>query len=700
MKILHLNKRNILLTIFVSIVLLLPFMVGAADSDPAGEGEAMKELSWLQSGLWSLVSTVFGFFVTAGGMLLNIGVTKFVVGFGEQFTDFGIGFAVNNLWVVMRDFFNLFFIFGLVYIGFQMILKSGDTNARRLLVHIILAALLVNFSLFFTKVIIDFGNIAATQIANAFPEGTVAGDIGVADTFMNVLGLQGTLAGGDAVGLNAINQAGGYTYILGTMILYIIMAFVFAAGGILLLIRFIVLNIYMILSPLMFLGWVFPALASYSAAYWKAFLGRVFFAPAYLLMVYFAFVVLDSFASLLTNTSNYSEMFQPGAGAIASISSTLPFFIFTAVFLIAAIVVGQKMGVEGANLAVSLGKGGARRIRSGATRVAISTANRTGGYVAHSAASSQGFRSFAARNKVGEYAHKATLAVGSGYEKRQKEKVENDKKYAEKLGEIKTRDPISKQLLPEIKTQIGTNIRKTINENQSYKKIESNRKQAENNIQATKASLTTKENELAKEKERNRVKLQDLENKLKKETDSEAKANIEVEIAKAKEETKASEDKLSSEVTTLGTTLKAQTTVLEKAKGDETDMLKNLTESEEGKIRFKNQLTLAERKERESETYSSSKTKAGAMATTAVVGGEAVGAMAVAPPVILAPVVTNSFASDAGASGRELRKIYGNDGVPKMRTEKKVKELRLQKDVEKELLGNNDGSSTKTEDKS
>ena len=107
--------------------------------------------SGLKSVLWTIVNVVFGWMVWASGLLLNLAITKYVVGFGAVFESSGLGYSVNTLWATVRDIFNLTFIFGLVYIGFKMIFNSGDSNAKRMLGSLILAALLVNFSLFITK---------------------------------------------------------------------------------------------------------------------------------------------------------------------------------------------------------------------------------------------------------------------------------------------------------------------------------------------------------------------------------------------------------------------------------------------------------------------------------------------------------------------------------------------------------------------
>ncbi len=369
------TKKNIsILALVATIVLVVPSLVLGATA------ESTPEAGWLEKILWTFVVGVFGTLVYIAGQLLNVAVETYTIGFGNQFIDLGLGFAVNNLWETVRDIFNLTFIFGLVYIGFKMILNTGDTNARRMLVHIILAALLVNFSLFFTKFVIDFSNVAAAQVAQGFynagvPDGEHV--VGFTSIFKNNLESAQNLAQG---------KASGFTYIFFTMVMLIIMAFVFFAGAILLMIRFVVLNLYMILSPIMFLGWVFPALSSYSEKYWSGFLSRAFFAPAYLLMLYFAFIIMQQYAGLINSGGSFQQLFTGTSETTLAhtFATTIPFFAMICIFLIASVVVAQKMSMDGASWVTGFSKkvtmGGVRIVTYPVRAVARTGANATGAY--------------------------------------------------------------------------------------------------------------------------------------------------------------------------------------------------------------------------------------------------------------------------------------------------------------------------------
>jgi hypothetical protein len=328
--------------------------------------------------LYSVVVGFFGMFVYAGGNILDFAITNYVVGFGAAFNGDSYGVAVNALWTNVRDIFNLTFIFGLIYIGFKMIFDSGDSSAKKMLVSLILAALLVNFSLLITKLVIDFSNIAATQFVQSFPS-SGEGDNAVfkiSESFMNTMGITGVFS--NSVNLAELQMGAQFGFIFGTMIVLIIAAFVFLAGGLMLIVRFIALIIYMILSPVMFLGWVFPGLKSVSRKYWNGFLGKAFFAPAFILMLYFANQVLvQTKNSFPTTNENLATVLSEGAKEPKTFGSTLLFFIVASGFLVAALVVGQKLGAEGANTAVALGKRGATKARQLTQRGAKGAMNAT-----------------------------------------------------------------------------------------------------------------------------------------------------------------------------------------------------------------------------------------------------------------------------------------------------------------------------------
>src|SRR3989344_4432205 len=142
-----------------------------------------------------------GFGETVGNMLAYFGMYVFafvtlLFKYAIEFLVFGIGshmlgqlgFVVNTVWTIVRDLCNLVFIFMFLYVGIRLVLTvENPAGARKTLVPLLFAALLVNFSLFFAKAIIDIANVAAVAVYGLFGK---AGEVDIAASVAGSLGLQ------------------------------------------------------------------------------------------------------------------------------------------------------------------------------------------------------------------------------------------------------------------------------------------------------------------------------------------------------------------------------------------------------------------------------------------------------------------------------------------------------------------------------
>lgn len=75
---------------------------------------------------------------------------------------------IRQGWQITRDFSNVFFLLILLYIALSLILglEIGHANPKKMLASVILVAIFINFSLFFTQVIIDTSNVLALVFYN------------------------------------------------------------------------------------------------------------------------------------------------------------------------------------------------------------------------------------------------------------------------------------------------------------------------------------------------------------------------------------------------------------------------------------------------------------------------------------------------------------------------------------------------------
>ncbi|MDB5188686.1 MAG: seg [Candidatus Nomurabacteria bacterium] len=84
----------------------------------------------------------------------------FFIGYSVSDTSYRYGFAVSG-WKLVRDISNIFFIIIMVWTGFSAVFDINNTSMKKVVPALIINAFLINFSLFFTYVVIDISNISA-----------------------------------------------------------------------------------------------------------------------------------------------------------------------------------------------------------------------------------------------------------------------------------------------------------------------------------------------------------------------------------------------------------------------------------------------------------------------------------------------------------------------------------------------------------
>lgn len=233
---------------------------------------------------------------------------------------------VNIGWTAVRDFANMFFIFALLYIAIQTILGLAGGNAKRVLVHIIIAALLVNFSLFATKVVVDAGNIVAvsiwiklktqqgpTQMSSASAK--ILGGLDLQTVFENAKVGSLTNYAKNADVLIAV-YAGGAVFMF-------IAGYMFLAGALMMITRTIMLLLLMVFSPFAFMALGLPKLETYGHQWLDKLLKQTFVAPFFIFMLYITSIVVDkmdiftlsgskgfAFADVLAGGGGYQIIFN------------------------------------------------------------------------------------------------------------------------------------------------------------------------------------------------------------------------------------------------------------------------------------------------------------------------------------------------------------------------------------------------------
>lgn len=316
-----------------------------------------------------------GLFLTGMGTLLDMAIS------GTINSDFYTGLTVINIgWTAVRDFSNLFFIFVLLYIAIMTILGLAGSNTKRWVAHLIIAALLINFSLFTTKIVIDAGN----AIAWGFWDQMNVSSGGSSSPSATLNLLQGfklqsitnpVNSQGQPVSMPATTKIMIY---LGGGIMMLVAGYVFLAGAIMMMVRTVTLILLMILSPFAFLGFALPVAGGFANKWVTKLIGSAFVAPAFIAMLYLVSTIINSPDLFKLTNSQGMSIGAALAGDISSYSIIYN-YIFLIILVLGALTVANavssgagtqagnwaKKGLSGGAAATALGIGAAGRQTAG-----------------------------------------------------------------------------------------------------------------------------------------------------------------------------------------------------------------------------------------------------------------------------------------------------------------------------------------------
>lgn len=311
--------------------------------------------------VYQFVLTFLGFITMMMGNVMDYVLTYFVFGYG-YFYNTAFGGAVEVSWTVIRDLMNVAFIFGLVYIGLRFILFADDGAAKRNLALLIIAALLVNFSLFFAKAIVDVSH----GILYEFNSQVEFVDLDVENSSVDTLSgaIMYTFAISSVVGAGGVNIEGtnGWVMVGLLTLTFLLLSFVFIAVAAILVIRTVVITFLLIFSPIMFIGWVFPSLSNMSSTWLRTFLKQSFLAPIIFLFLYISLIITDAIF-----------MADGSRGALEPTNyQTYSGFVLGIAFLIISLVAAQKLGSSAAGASVKMLDNGRRRLQTRTANMAKS----------------------------------------------------------------------------------------------------------------------------------------------------------------------------------------------------------------------------------------------------------------------------------------------------------------------------------------
>ncbi|MBN2197753.1 hypothetical protein JW698_00940 [Candidatus Wolfebacteria bacterium] len=320
------------------------------------ESIATKAIGWVAGAMGYIAGYIAGAVFYIGGLLIN-----FALDFNNAIL--GDGSIVHVGWPIVLSFANLGFVLAIIIIAFATIFRVQSYAMKQILWKLVVAALLVNFSLVIAGAFINIADMATEIfISKSMPEGKTdfsetlgglfkaqqylkADEIAVANNTLEGL----KEFGGALLGFIAQNFFTAAFTFLGALTLLAI--------AIMLIIRYITLAILLILSPLAWLLWIFPSTQNLWQKWWSNFFRWTFFAPAVSFFLYLTVISIK----------NYSEyvdvlIFKGGVDAGSQMSPVLNASIIGNLVLVIGLLIGglitaNSLGIAFANTSYGWAKG-------------------------------------------------------------------------------------------------------------------------------------------------------------------------------------------------------------------------------------------------------------------------------------------------------------------------------------------------------
>ncbi len=264
--------------------------------------------------------------------------------------------AVEVGWTVSRDIANLGFVLAIIMIAFVTILRIETYQVKKLLVRLVLVALLVNFSLVFAGLFIDFSGV----MTNFFLEQATSGRLPkLGEGLVNATKIHSVLdqkEDEDTIKKNIAGLADDwnkmvvfFTSLFFVAIFTIIVAISLLTLSVMFYIRYIALNLLLILMPIAWLLWIWPDTESHFKKWWGQFLHWVFFAPAVSFFLYLALLIGTAFKKnpIPVNIDSSATLIKDLGAGLGQMISVLG-------ILWGGMYVANQMGVIGASVAQTL----------------------------------------------------------------------------------------------------------------------------------------------------------------------------------------------------------------------------------------------------------------------------------------------------------------------------------------------------------
>ena len=342
-------------------------------------GEALWKCrieSWITQVFCQIMYALIDGIGAAISYIMNLEVNAILWAINPQtYGGFSTNPGVREVWTFMRDLVNLVLIIGMIIIAVATMLRIEKWGWKNTLWKLVVVALLVNFSLIIPGMVIDVSNFLSFYFLNAAKGENANLGLAILKSFgFAISNNQATapafldqgvaqIAGGSETTEGVIDYAARQGYVAKFLLIAIALILIgfFAiltlfATFLVMILRAVLMCILLVVAPLTFASWIFPATASYFRKWWS------FFIQWCLVPVIFSFLLYTSITIL-----NVSQISQ--GGILASIIQLVLF----SMFLVAGLVISIKQSggitekiISGLSSAITVAMGGLAGVIGGA----------------------------------------------------------------------------------------------------------------------------------------------------------------------------------------------------------------------------------------------------------------------------------------------------------------------------------------------
>ncbi len=252
--------------------------------------------------------------------------------------------VIYEMWRIVRDFFNLFFIFSLLIVAFSTIFQVSKYGGLKSVWNIVLAALFINFSFPIARMIIDLGNVMMYSFINDIFGMT--GD-GLTRGVLSTSGLKGLFM------LSEQNLDFTVKYFLIAIVCMFMFGVSFLTLALMMFYRLFMLPILVMFSPIGFAGSAIPGMSGYSSQWWDKLIKNVFFGPIAVFMVMIAVQFMSALGRSQGNTITSSMV--ASSSASDDFLASIVYMTIPIIFFWIAITSAEKLSSEASGMANAFG---------------------------------------------------------------------------------------------------------------------------------------------------------------------------------------------------------------------------------------------------------------------------------------------------------------------------------------------------------